>query len=265
MINVLFLIPVLAAIGALLLNRHNCKKEILKFDLVQFIYAFILSPLFFIWFKSFLFYLLKQDLGLNLSLTELFVFDTFYAVIFLFVYAFIVIHALTKSFENKRFVDPLVDIFKHSEVIHLWISHLIMFVGMMILLTFLSVINVYFPLKIEAEQGSFYFLLFLSLPAGVVTFATIWIANFTEYKFMKLMKLFFAIFFVIHVVLYFVFDPAFNIAYLMYWFVFIIFVICVMFSFFFEKSEKTMSLFDRFSNKYKKGWRGSKKKFLLTK
>ncbi|EKD43989.1 MAG: hypothetical protein ACD_72C00045G0003, partial [uncultured bacterium] len=52
----LIIIPLLSLLASLGLYRYNGKKEILRFDLVQFFYAFILMPMIYIWFKSFLFF-----------------------------------------------------------------------------------------------------------------------------------------------------------------------------------------------------------------
>lgn len=103
---ILFLVPTFAILSSLYLYQHTGKREILKFDLVQFVYAFILAPIVYIWLKSFLFVFLVSELNLHLSVTDLFIADTVLTIIFLYVFAFLVIHSLTKSFELKRLRDP---------------------------------------------------------------------------------------------------------------------------------------------------------------
>ena len=51
-------------LSALALYRKNGRREILKFDVVQFWYAFVLVPVLFVWFKSFLFFTLRDELNL---------------------------------------------------------------------------------------------------------------------------------------------------------------------------------------------------------
>ena len=56
----LVLLPVAMILGSLLAYRFNGRREILRFDLVQFLYAFILTPLTFVWGKVLLFLLVKK-------------------------------------------------------------------------------------------------------------------------------------------------------------------------------------------------------------
>ena len=58
-------------------------------------------------------------------------------------------------------------------------------------------------------------------------------------NFMRIMKMFFALFFLLHVGIYFILDPKFNMQYIVYWFVFSTFFSLVVCSSFFEKNEKT--------------------------
>ncbi len=258
----LYLIPLMAVVSALSVYKKNGRKEFLKFDVVQFVYAFILSPVMFVWFKTFLFYILKHELDLRLSLNQLFFVDTTYSVAFLFVYAFVVIHSLTKSFENKRYRDPLYDVFKHSEELHLWVSHFWVYAGAMSLLTMISVLNMWFPLVTTISRWQFYMLVSLGGITGVVVFGGIWLSIFSE-KFMRILKLMYGLFFLIHVGAYFVFDPSFNAGRVMYWFVFMLFMMLVFLSFFFDKSERVVGLFERLS--HKAGWSAKRKRYLLSK
>jgi hypothetical protein len=234
--NVLFLIPVLTVISGLILYRHNGKKEILKLDSVQFIYSFVLAPVIYIWLKSFLFYLLRDENALSEG--ELFIFDTFYSVFFIFVYAFVVIHSLTKSFELKRTEDPLHDVFTHSEFFHQWVSHLVFYLGSMLLFSIASITNGFFPLNIFIYGFYFYLFLAVSLLAGVGWFIAIWLNEDIGEKFFKLMKLFFSFLFLLHVLVYFWVKPAFNINYLIYWMMSVVLFVCVLLSAFINKLKK---------------------------
>lgn len=252
MLTILVFLPVLASLAAFFLYKHAGKREILKLDLVQFIYAFVLSPLAFIWMKSFVLFFAKNEVNPNLTQNELFIIDTGFSVLFLFFYAFVVIHSLTKSFELKRYQDPLYDILTHVESFHLWISHTFMYTITLILIALLSTTNVFVPLLIDISKWSFYGLLLLGSFCGLLAFSAIWLSNFTENKFLKLMKLIFALLFSLHVVLYYLFDPKFNASYFVYWFVFALFGSTVFASYFIEKSRRSRRFIERFH--HKKGW-----------
>ena len=258
----LFLIPVLAMASALGIYPKNGKREFLKFDVVQFFYAFILSPVLFIWIKSFLFFILRQELGLNLSLTGIFIWDTVFSVSFLFVYAFIVIHSLTKSFENKRYIDPLYDVFKHSETMHLWVSHTAIYFGAMALVSLLSIANIFFPVPWELNQLQFYSVLVFGFSIGGIGFSAIWLSVF-ESKFLRVNKLLFGFFFLLHVIIYFWFDPTFKSTHMLYWMFFSAFTSLVLLSLFFERSERAVSLVEKLSNKL--GWSAAAKRYMLSK
>lgn len=253
MFTILILLPVLTCLAAFLLYNQVGKREFLKLDLVQFIYAFVLTPLAFVWMKSFLLFFAKNEINPNLSQNELFAIDTGFSVLFLFFYAFVVIHSLTKSFEVKKYNDPLYDIVTHSESFHLWISHTFMYSLTLLFIALLSVTNVFIPLSVELSKFAFYSLLGLGTFCGLLTFSAIWLSNFTEYKFLKLMKLIFALFFVVHILLYFFLDPDFNSHFSVYWFVFSIFGATVFASYFVEKSQRSQRFLERFH--HKKGWR----------
>lgn len=252
MFAILILLPVLTSLAAFLLYKQAGKREFLKLDLVQFIYAFILSPLAFIWIKSFILFFAKNEINPNLSQNELFVIDTGFSVLFLFFYAFVVIHSLTKSFELKKYHDPLYDIVTHVESFHLWISHTFMYSLTLLFIALLSLTNVFIPLSVELNKITFYSLLLLGSFCGLLAFSAIWLSNFTEYKFMKLMKLIFALFFVIHILINFFVDPDFNSHYFVYWFVFALFGSTVFASYFVEKSKRSQRFLERFH--HKAGW-----------
>lgn len=250
---VLYLIPVLAIISAIFVYRLNGRREFLKLDLVQFFYAFILSPVLFVWFKTFLYSLLKVEVNISLSAGQLFLMDTIFSTFFMYVFAFVVIHSLTKSFNLKRTVDPLHDIFEHSEFFHLWLTHLIMYVGGMIILSILATVNIWFPLVVDINQTGFYFLYMTGFISGFLMFMIVWLSDPKQEKanFMRVMKLSFGFFFLVHVVLYFVFNPPFSPDLGLYWWslnAFTALVICSLFSY---KSERALSFFERFSGFFK--------------
>ena len=248
----LILVPALAALSAIFLYRHNGKREILKFDLVQFIYAFIISPLLLVWLKSFFFILLRNELGSFLSLTQLFAADTAFTILLMYIYSFVVVHSLTASFKLKKVSDPLYDVFYHSEYFHLWLSHIVMYGGGMGLISILGLTNLTIPLTLTFNRAALYVTLGLGIIIGIASFGAIWLGNPKQANFMRIMKLFIAFFFVLHAVMYFGFDPDFSIKYGLYWLSFMIFTTMSAISLFADRSERTASFFDWF--KYKQGW-----------
>lgn len=250
-IYLIFLIPVLTIISSMLMYKQNGKKELLKMDLVQFIYAFVLMPVLFIWLKSFLYYLMQVEVEVQLSQLEMTLIDTGFSLVFLYIFAFVVIHSLTKSFHLKSSQDPLYDIIEHSEVFHLWITHLVVYIGMMLLITVLAAVNLFFPMQIFSSKFIFYFWNITGLLSGAIAFVMIWIADpkTGSVNFLRIMKLCYGLFFLIHVVLYFTFNPAFNIHYGIFWWSFAAFTSLVICSAFAYKSEKAHNLFSRVAEK----------------
>lgn len=257
MITVLYLIPVFAVISAVLMYRLNGKREFLKIDLVQFFYAFVLAPLLFVWLKTFLYFLLRVEVNFSLSSVQLFLLDTTFSLFFIYVFAFVVIHSITKSFNLKRVRDPLYNIFEHSEFFHLWLTHLIMYIGGMVLISGLSLFNIWFPLDIELSQVSFYIFNAASLIAGFFIFMIIWLSDpkQDQANFMRLMKLSFGFFFLVHIVVYFVFNPAFSPEFGLYWGSLNIFTALVLCSLFAYRSERAQTFFEKMSDFFKhRGW-----------
>lgn len=253
---ILFLIPTLAFLSAVYLYQHTGKREILKFDLVQFVYAFVLAPIIYIWLKSFLFVSLVQELNLHFSVTDIFIADTVYTIIFLYVYAFIIIHSLTKSFELRRSRDPFYDIFQHAEFFHLLTSHAAVYVGGGILFIILSTINVFMPVTQVSSAIGFYSSLLGGLLFGFMIYLGILLTDdeFEERypKFEMFVELLFAGFFILDVWLYFYFRPAFNLGRVMYWFGFMALVGFIVCSLLVERSERTVRLLKKFHYKKKK-------------
>jgi|SRR3989344_756306 len=242
----LFFIPVLATISGFLIYRlQSAKKQIFRLDLVQFIYLFVLAPTMFVWLKSFLFYLLRKEIDLKISATEIFIIDTAFSMVSFIIVIAIAIHSLTKTFWLRRHADEDFDIYHLSEYFHLWWSHIALWVGLMLLLSFLSIVNVFVPLDFGQSKLQFYSLLILGLICGLVLFLVIRLsdaADVLQNSYMRLMKLTFVFFFVVHVGFYFIFDPDFSMNRIAYWLVFSIFFSAVFISTFFEKRVKSKKL-----------------------
>ncbi len=233
-------IPFITTLLGFIIYRYQDKRQwqIFRLDLVQFTYLFLFAPTIYVWSKSFLFYLLRNELNLSLTPTGLFVIDTVYSVLAFVVFGATAMHSLTKTFWLRRHHDPKFDIYSLSEYFHLYWTHIVMWNGIMILLTFIAFVNVFVPFAGENMQKTFWAIIVLGLASGVSTFMGIWGSDPGQGNFMRLMKLCFMMFFFIHVVMYFVFDPPFKLAHSMYWFSFFHFLGGAVGAFFFEKSEK---------------------------
>ena len=251
MLIALLSVFVLAPLLGTIIYKFQGGREVFKLDLVQFTYLFILSPILFIWIKSFLFYLLKSELNLRLSAVELFVIDTVFSVIAFYIFAAIAIHTLTKTFWLKRRDDPHFDLFHLSEYFHLWWSHIVIYVGAMTMATFVSGANLLVPLAVVSAKWQVYLTLMGGIIAGIIAFLTIWNSDPQQGNFMRIMKLFFGLFFVVQVIGYFVFDPAFSMIYGGYWFVLALFMSAVWCALFFERSSRANSWRNRFLHS---GW-----------
>ena len=260
MIQLFFLSLIFILSSGLFLYRYTGKKRFLKFDLVQFIYAFSIAPLVFVWTKTFVYYLLQSEAHL-LGQTNLFIIDTAVSLLGLFVYSFVIIHFITKNFEIRRYRDPLYDVFQLSEVIHLWISHLGLYFFALLVATVLSLLNVYFPLDVELSRVWFLALLPAGGLSGGVLFIAVWLSNFTKSKFMKINRLMFAFHFFAHLAMYFLLSIEFNMRFITYWFFFSCFLTTNILSIFFEKSQRLMLIIDRWHHKHPDGWSGIHKKF----
>ena len=243
---IILIIPIFVSISAFLMySRLSGKKELLKFDLVQFFYAFVIGPIFFVWLKSFIYFLLRQELDLRLTVGQVFTIDTIFSVFFLYIYAFLVIHSLTKTFDLRKQQDPLFDIYELSEYFHLDYSHLVMHLGVMALITTGAVFNIFFPLELMHVKSVFYSLMSLGVVVGISAFTAIWMYESPDPKFMRWMKLIYGAFFLMMVGAYFVFDPAFKMGYIVYWLIMSIFSSLVFLSLFAERYEEKKYLWQR--------------------
>jgi hypothetical protein len=254
MLPVLIIIPIATFVIAFLLYRHVGKREFMRLDIVQFLYAFVIIPIAFVWMKAFILYFARNEIGAPINDTQLFVLDSAFSVIFLYLSSFVAIHSLTKTFEIQAQRDPLYDIIEHAEKFHLWISHTSMYFLVMLLFVMLGLMNIYFPLAVNMSKNAFLAFLFLGYLAGILGYASISLSNFTEKAFMRLMKLGFGFGFSALVTMYFVFDPKFSASYVMYWFVLMSFSSLVASSFFIERSDRLKGYINRFHHKHKDGW-----------
>lgn len=238
--TLLLSIPFITTIfGIYIYKFQDGKREIFRLDLAQFFYLFVLGPALFVWMKSFLFFLLRSELELGLSATELFVVDTIFSLVAFFVFVALSIHSLTKTFRLKRMYDPKFDLFHLSEYFHLWWSHIAIWLGGLVLISFFSILDLFFPFLLITPKWQFYATLGLGSTFGLISFVAVWMSDPQQGNFMRLMKILFGLFFLVHVVLYFVMDPVFNMTDGIYWFVFFSLLSLVSCSFFFERYDKT--------------------------
>lgn len=258
---VLIGIPLGTLVTALFLYQFVGKREFLYFDAIQFLYAFIVGPTMFVWLKSMLFLVLRTEFQQGLRLGDIFFIDTVFSLVALYVFAFIVIHSLTKSFSLRRYEDPLYDLFYHSEYFHLWITHIVMFGGAMVLLTILAVVNAFIPVVISMPRLTFYSLLAVAWVAGLFWFGAVWLADpkqevrSSQFRFIVLMKLVMGVSFLIHMLAFFIVKPSFTAAHMLYWFSTVAFAAQVMIGSFMYKSVRAQNTFQHFFNKLKhSGW-----------
>lgn len=246
----LYVIPLLALFSGIYIYRHNGKFELFNLDLVQFFYMFLLAPLFFVWSKSFIYVLLQAELGDRISSTQIFVVDTAFTVAMMYIYAFLVMHSLTKTFRLKSEQNPRYDLFEHSEYIHLWLSHIVIVIGLMTLFFMLSVANVFFPVQWVLQEALFILLIVGGVVTGVVTYVGIALTDPKQEgrRYMRLMKLAIGCFFLLMMAVYFVWSPPFNSFHGMYWFMFFLFTalfICALLTF---RSSTVSSWFARLAD-----------------
>ncbi len=218
--NTLFFgIPLLAFALALVLYSANGRRQILRFDLVQFFYAFIISPTLFLWSKSFLHVLLNNEIK-SLSSRQIFFYDSAFSLLFLYVYAFVVIHSLTKTFELNKKKNPSYDFFADSEALHLDISHLIIYLGALVLSLFLSLSNLIFPLDIDFSIQNTW-LIFIGIILGYLGYLGLWSYKGKSILYSRLIKLGFAAAFLLQVLVYFLANPVLSIEYSLFWIIFV--------------------------------------------
>ena len=219
------LLPVFILLISLFTRRFIGRRELLKMDFVQFLYAFVFTPLIFVWFKTFVFFNLRNELGINLTVTDMFVVDTILSMLFMFGFAFIVIHSLTKTFEIRKTKDPLYDIFLHSEYFHLWLSHLIIFTATMLFIVVLAFINLVLPVSIIISKLGLYLAVVVGVILGIIFYISIWMyAPQKRNKFNKLMQFEITLSSIVLFISYFLQRPKFVPGFAIYWSVFFLFI-----------------------------------------
>lgn len=226
----------LILLSAVVMYSRVGRREILRFDFVQFIYAFVLVPVIFIWLKTFIFFLLRNELGYRLSIPQLFFADTFFSTLYLFIAFFVVIHSLTKSFNLKKESDPLTDIYQLSEYFHQSLSHFVIFLGSMIFLTLIAGVNIVFPLPIPLEGVWKYIFIGLGVVSGLISYVGIMNYDADSRNFIRIIKLAIGFFTLILVFSYYWFKPSFNADHGVYWLALTTFVTLTLLSFFTHKT-----------------------------
>ncbi len=243
----------LAGLG-FLVYRFQGRRQILKFDIVQFLYAFVFAPLLFIWTKTFLYIIIQNQIGFTLSPGEVFTLDTIMSVIFLYLYGFVVMHSLTKTFRLQNDKDPLYDIFWHSEYYHLWVTHIIMSVGGMAVIFLLGVVNLLIPLQMYTSGTGWLLLLIIGGVSGFLAYMSVLLADPKQQRragYMRLMKLAFGGFFSINLSLYLIFSPSFGINYGLFWWNFLVFAVATLLGFLSYKSSSIQNMLDSMLNYFK--------------
>ena len=109
----------------------------------------------------------------------------------------------------------------------------------MAMTTFLSLVNLFIPFDLRSSSSIFFSLFGLGILLGAITFLLVWMSDPEQGNFMRLMKILFGFFFLIHVVLYFLVDPSFSVNFGLYWVVSAMFFSAVVCSATFERYEKT--------------------------
>lgn len=213
------------------------RREIFRLDLVQFMYLFVLTPTLFVWLKSFLFFVLRNEVSVSLSLTDIFVLDTVFSVVAFFTFAALAMHSLTKTFWLRRHHDPDFDVYHLSEYFHLHWTHIVIWTGGVALVSLVSFINLFIPFQVVHQSYQFYSVLAVGAITGILTFMGIWGSDPGQGNFMKIMKLELMLVFMGHVLLYFFFDPKFRMGYSAFWFSLFCFLFASVASFFFDKSS----------------------------
>lgn len=248
--SLLLILPLLTIVFGYTVYKFQGKRQLVSMDAVQFLYTFFVAPMIFVWFKLMLFVLLRTELGESISIHQFLFFDTIFSVFFLFIYAFISMHSLTKSFRLRKDDDPLYDLFAHSEYIHLWLSHHAMIILGFALFSLFTLVNLFLPMPLSWSQGQFYFLIFLGFILGPILYVGLLMADPRQKRkhFLRYAKLVIAGFAIWQMLLYAIFNPAFSSAFLIYWLVtttMISLVICASLSF---KSRRASSFFERLAD-----------------
>ncbi len=218
----LFIFPIFVSIISLYLYRFIGKKDFFKLDLVQFIYTFIIFPLFFLWLKTIFYLSFVQNVSIGVN-TKFFIFDSVLSLSFLYMFSMVVIHSLTKTFNLKKNQNKDYDIFLHSEDFHLVYTHIGAFLWFVVISIIISIINMFFPLNIENINTYFDIVKFDKLLILILSIVIFYIydavLNYTKIKqaiYKKLLFFLITIWFIVNIVLFFIFTPEFGIKYIFY-------------------------------------------------
>lgn len=249
------LIPFATTITTFLLYKHVGKRDFFRLDIVQFLYAFVFTPIMFLWMKAFLAYAARNEIGIPMSQNQLFALDSAFSIIFLYFTAFVAIHSLTKTFEIKAQKDPLYDIIEHAEQFHLWISHISLYLLGLLFLVMLGIMNIFVPLDLQMTKPIFWLLIVIGVFMGSLVYAAIWLSNFNEKSFMRVMKLGFGVGLSTLIFAYFLFQPKFGASNVLYWIIFAVYSSMVSHSFFLERSERFGNHLRKYHHKYEEGWK----------
>ena len=237
-------IPFFTALFGIALYKFQDGKgrEVFKLDFVQFMYLFVLSPTIYVWAKSFLHYILRNEIDIALSATDIFIVDTAFSVVAFFTFAALAMHSLTKTFWLKRHHDPEFDMYHLSEYFHLYWTHIAIWTGIMLLIAFISFINLFVPIQVEHAAAAFYTVLSFGALFGSLLFMSIWGSDPGQGNFMRLMKIVLMCMFILHVGVYYVLEPAFKLQYAAYWFSLFLFLAGSFSSMFFERSARVKKI-----------------------
>ncbi len=236
--------------AAILFYQHNGRKQILKIDLVQFFYAFVLTPAIYLWLKISLYILMKNYL--QVSSLQFSIFDSVLSVVFLFVQSFVAIHSVTKSFKLEKDADPLHDLLEHSEYFHLWVTHAVIYLLVPFLIGLLGISNLFYPLDMGLTEWQntlgLILLVILSIIIGLIAPIVI---NFNygakqAPTVKNLIRLVYVIFFMGPFILFLIFTPEFSLNYGFFWFNFLSFMIINIANFLLGDSRLIKNLSDKF-------------------
>lgn len=215
---VLGVLPLLLLLLSFITNRFGGKRELLKIDLIQFIYAFVVTPAIIIWIKTVVFYNLKNELGIALNVEDTFLIDTVLTVISLYIFAFMVMHSITKSFKIKHARDPLFDILTHSEYFHLWLSHIATYSGWLLIMLFLGILNLFYPVIIFSNKSGLYLSASAGVALGLMFYHAMNIYKVEEQKkFNRVMKFQVYIYTLVILTSYFISKPSYTLSFSTFW------------------------------------------------
>lgn len=243
MIIALLLIPIFMILASMYLYRFSGRRELFHFDLVQFLYSFLIYPLGYVWMKNFLFVLLTQENGMQFSPGRWMVIDTIFTIFFLYFYAFGIIHSLTKTLSLQLNRDPLFDLFEQFKYFHEFLSHVGMYCGTFFVISVLSLANTLFPFAVTLHRNTFWGLVAFGWTTGIFLYIGLFFltdkgVQYARYK--KLIRLTYGASFVLHIIAYLILTPAFNLHYAAYWLTFCLLTSLVMCTFFLHPTDRVL-------------------------